>query len=184
MRCVSLIEQFDMTSERPLLLYAALELRFTIERTLFEYLVLVKNLEMSKNIEKLYSAKDLKNAILHADPQFPRKLEFMIAFAPHISSTAEIRKPDLGLLSQTYGFLGSYLHAPKKPEVTWESPKWWSELEKRIRKAVQHLVDLHSGPFAHIDLNKEGTSLFLRYASGELSFKQLKQYFQDYFRKQ
>ena len=153
-----------------LLLYAALDVRLCIERTLFEYLVLIKNDKLSKRVEKLYSASDLKKAILDEDPQFIQKIEFMDLFVPFMPYEGKsIITPDLDLLSSTYGRSNGYLHVPKRPEETWENESWWEELNDALGTATKHLVEIHSNLMGGIDLNEKGQDLFDRFVCGDLS---------------
>ncbi len=125
-RALNQLEAYRQRRQVSLLLYAALDVRLCIERTLFEYLVLVKNDKLSKRMEKLYSASDLRKAILSKDPQFLEKVKFMNLFVPFMSyeEGKSIITPDLELLSSTYGQSNGYLHVPKRPDDTWEDA-WW-----------------------------------------------------------
>jgi hypothetical protein len=180
-RLLALIEDYCRT--KPLLIYSALELRFSIERTLFEYLGLIHNLELSKHLEKLYSAKDLRSAILNEEPKFYEKIEFMATLAPYMGTDREVRKPDLELLADCYAKLGDYLHAPKRPEKSWQDLEWWTRLENTISKGMKHLIWVHEGALGFIELNDQGQALFDRFVSGEMSLSDAKSYLDDYYQK-
>ena len=81
-RALDRMEEFRSTGRAYLLLYAALDVRLCVERTLFEYLVLIKSTDVARRIEWLYSATDLREAILAEEPQFLRKVEFADLFRP------------------------------------------------------------------------------------------------------
>jgi hypothetical protein len=73
-RAMARKQEFETGPQLYLLLYCALDTRLCIERTLFEYLLLIENNDLSERLEKIYSASDLKRAILAAEPAFFRKL--------------------------------------------------------------------------------------------------------------
>jgi len=174
-RALSRLTEYRQSREVALLLYAALDVRLCIERTLFEYLVLIKNDKLSKRVEKLYSASDLKKAILDEDPQFVQKIEFMNLFVPFMPYEGKsIITPDLALLSSTYGQSNGYLHVPKCPEDTWENESWWERLHEILDAATKHLVEIHSNLMGGINLNEKGQDLFDKFVSGGLSIDAVK----------
>lgn len=179
-RLVGLLESHR--NGQPVLLYAGLELRYSIERTLFEYLVLVRNFDVPKTMEKLYSAKDLKAEVLMHEPQFFEKIEFMATLAPFIGVPGEVRKPDLDLLADCYGKVGGYLHAPKRPEKTWENPGWWTRLEDIVRSGAEHLIHLYGGSVGFIELNERGAELFSKFASGVFSLADVKAHLEEHYK--
>jgi hypothetical protein len=69
-RAAMILGQVDRTQNPALLFYAALEFRFCIERLLFEYIVLLSKTKMSKSVEKLYRAKNLKKQIMDFNELF------------------------------------------------------------------------------------------------------------------
>ena len=150
------------------LIYSALDTRLCIERTLFEYFVIINNKELSRKMEKLYRATDLKREILQEEPEFFRKLEFIRLLAPFCGINEPIVPPDLELLSSSYGLIGGYLHAPKRPQV-WGDREWWLRLKLALNETLAHLVQIHMGHMGKIDLNAAGRDLFARFSSGELS---------------
>lgn len=137
--------EFENHRDFYLLLYSALDTRLCIERTLFEYLLLIKNNELSARLEKLYAATDLKKAILQEEPAFFRKLEFVRLLLPFFGYTAQVVSPNLELLSRCYGRIGGYLHTPKRPLDTWAQGKWWAKLKRALDEAIPHLIEIHSG---------------------------------------
>lgn len=172
-RALDRIEEYRRTSQPYLLLYAALDTRLCTERTLFEYLVLIKSTDLPKRLERLYSATDLKKAIITEEPQFLRKLEFMNLFVRFLPYNRSIVIPELDLLSEAYGRMNDYLHAPKRPYETWQDPDWWARLAGVLDSVVQHLVEIHSGLMGHIDLKPQGEALFEKFAPGEVSSEQV-----------
>ena len=160
------------------MLYAAWELRCCIERTLFEYLVLMNQPELPKSMEKLYSAKDLKRVILNLAPDFLDKLRFLSVYM-ETSVGVGPALPDLDLLSGLYGKLNDYLHAPKEPGEAVENMSWWNRLRQLLSEAADALGRIHSGPVAYIQLNDSGWSLFEKWKQGSLGDDELKSIFQE-----
>jgi hypothetical protein len=168
-RATLAIDSFEKTGNVYFLLYSALDTRLCIERTLFEYLVLIKTQDIAPRLERLYSASDLKKAILKEEPVFFKKLEFLRLFAKYLPYEKEIVIPDLDLLSQTYGRTNNYLHCPKRPAKTWQKMDWWLPLVISLKQTIPHLEQILSSPMAHINLNPMGTALFEKFVSGEIT---------------
>jgi len=167
------IREFEQNKSVHLLLYAALDVRLCIERTLFEYLVLIKVSDLPRAMEKIYSAADLNKAILNEEPNFKKKMEFMQVYAQYYGLSLPITLPDLELLALCYGRANEYLHAPKKPDKTWLDIRWWDNLNLVLNKAMNHLVEIHSSFIWNIRLNERGQKLFNRFSTGELTKEEL-----------
>ncbi len=168
-RAIARVEEFRSTRQVHLLLYAAVDTRLCIERTLFEYLVLISSENLPAKLERLYSATDLKKAILSEEPEFVRKIEFMdlfVKFLPYENPVVVV--PDLDLLSECYGRSNNYLHSPKRPDDTWSSLQWWTKLEQSLNSAIPHLIDIHSGLMSGMNLNERGEELFRKFVAGEV----------------
>lgn len=172
-RALDRMEEFRRTGRAHLLLYAALDVRLCVERTLFEYLVLIKSTDLPGRIERLYSATDLRKAILAEEPQFLRKVEFANLFVQFVPHSKPVVIPDLDLLSQGYGRTNDYLHSPKRPDETWQNSDWWARLAETLSAVIQHLVAIHSGFMSFINLSPRGEALFEQYAREEMSAAQV-----------
>ena len=172
-RALDRMEEFRSTGRAYLLLYAALDVRLCVERTLFEYLVLIKSTDVARRIEWLYSATDLRKAILAEEPQFLRKVEFANLFVQFLPESKPVVIPDLDLLSQGYGRTNDYLHSPKRPDETWQDRHWWQPLAETLSALIQHLVTIHSGFMSYINLSSRGEALFDKFVRGQLSAAQV-----------
>lgn len=181
-RATHAIDCFEKTGNVHFLLYGALDTRLCIERTLFEYLVLIKTQDIPPRLERLYSASDLKRAILKEEPSFFKKLEFLSLFIKFLPYDQEIVIPDLDLLSQTYGRTNDYLHCPKRPAKTWQNMDWWVPLEISLKQTIPHLVQILSGPMGHIDLSPMGLVLFEKFASGEITSEEVTMKLEDHLK--
>jgi hypothetical protein len=166
-------QEFDSYGNFSSLLYSALDTRLCIERTLFTYLLLIKDNELSRRLESLYDATNLKKAILREEPAFFRKIEFCRLLAPFLGYTTTVVSPNLNLLSRCYGVIGNYLHIPKRTFETWTRTEWWAKLQRALGDAIPHLVEIHSGHLATIELKGKGIELFERFRAEKLSAAEL-----------
>ncbi len=168
-RAFQLRQGYSIDGEVCRFIYAALELRCCIERTLFEYLVLMKRNGLPKTMEKLYRAKDLKKTILEEDQDFLRKLDYMNLLCEAGGRPERIAIPDLDKLGPLYGQLNDYVHAPKRPEETAEDPEWWARLQALICEAEGHLKTILSRPVGYINLSERGWASFEAWKRGEMT---------------
>lgn len=164
------VEEHNATQDRRFLFYAALEMRFTIEAILFEYLWAVSKKDLSKSEQKLYSAKTLKAAILSVDPLFQQKLDFVDMCSYYGDDFKRFVKPDLNMLSEVYGLLGAFLHVQKRANHGNRlSKEFWFDFATVLERPAQHIALVLSAPFITIEFTDEGLDLIRSYSSGELS---------------
>jgi hypothetical protein len=168
-RALRLCEGYSIDGEVCRFMYAALELRCCIERTLFEYLALMKWENLSQTMEKLYRAKDLRKTILDEDPDFLKKQEFINLLAKTADRPERVVIPDLDLLSSFYGQLNGYVHALKRPDETVEDALWWMRLKELLSKAQQYLESVLRQPTGYIELDENGRAIFLAWKEGQLT---------------
>ncbi len=164
----------EFKENRELLYHVALDYRFTIERLLFEYLVLVKNTDISNNIKKLYRAYDLSKKLLNIEPKFFKKLEFLNIYLECLGAKERIVYPDLDKLTKIYSSLNKYLHAPKTVEDSLDYSKTFYKLAEIIDDATYTLAELLSHPRGSIELNKKGMALFEQFSNEEISEEDVK----------
>lgn len=167
-RAAMILGQFDRTQNPALFFYAALEFRFCIERLLFEYIVVLSKAKMSKSVEKLYRAKNLKEQILEIEPDFVDKIRFINLFFDAIGTQGKMKIPDLDLFEKFYGQLGDYLHAPKRPDKSVNDSEWWMRLRNLLEEISTNLRDILSHPIGSFDLKANGWTLFSKFKSGEI----------------
>lgn len=148
--------------------YAALELRNCFERLLFEYLDLVRQEEFSKTMEKQYSPKLLKQYILKTEPEFENKLRFAALLHQAIDGVG-IYLIGLDDVIKLYGRLGAFLHAPKRPEETVDSPLWWGKLYSAIEDSLNVLDEVYSNAIGMVKLNELGVELYERWKGGAIT---------------
>ena len=158
--------------------YTALELRNCIERLLFEYLVLFGREELTKQQEKAYRATLLKDHILSIEPDFKLKLEFTGVMHQALSGVG-VYIIDLDQLSELYGRLGNFLHAPKRPERTVENPRWWGRLNETLQQTFGVLDQVYSNVIGSVTFTEEGQDLYERWKSGSITDTQAQEDFLD-----
>lgn len=152
------------------LFYAALELRICIERFLFEYLVII-NTEDEK-IEKYmkeYRSKNLSNAIMEAEPEFDKKLEYTNFYLTTIGAEFKMKIPDKHKLNSYYGKLGNYLHNFKKPSETTQNQDWWNSLIQLLEEVRAYLYQFFEVPRAFFKMNERGLELYKEYKEENIS---------------
>ncbi len=181
-RALQRLEHAQATGDLASLLYCALDVRLCIERQLFVYLVLIKSAEIPAKLERLYSATDLRKAILTEEPNFYKKIEFFAIFMEFLPYPGPVVVPDLDVLSDGYGRLNNYLHAPKRPSRTSRDAKWWAELEACLKSTMAHLRDILSAPTGNIELNDQGSILFQAFLSGEKTADEVRTLLKDNFK--
>ena len=113
-RCRGLLSEASDVSS---VFYAALELRFCIERLCFEYLVLLthRNRKLSKTELKLYEPKAVFKRIIDEFPHFEKAVGFINAVFESDGVDMRMAVPDIDWLQTVHGRLGNYLHSQKEP---------------------------------------------------------------------
>lgn len=161
------------------LFYTALELRFCIEQTLRTYLELLR-VEWTKPLAKLYRAKDLKQAILNAEPEFVEKLAFVDVLIRAIHPTG-VFQLDLDKLNTYYGRLGAYLHAPLYENKTVKVASWWQSFSDLLVEIKAYLKEVLRHPMATFHPAGDGWKMFARWKAGEVTDAEVQQDFRGGF---
>ena len=158
----------DFELSRHKLFYVAYELRCAIEAFLYDYLSFVHDGELTKKLNRLYSAKDLKAAILRIEPSFEKRIQFDNLIHESMGfSVVNIPVPDLNRLGMIYGKLGKYMHIQKEMMDDDDLKKWF-DLESLVKQAQEYLHDLVHPQKARVKLTDEGIKLFTKYAHNQL----------------
>ena len=159
------------------LFYTALELRFCIEQTLRTYLELLQ-VEWTKPLAKLYRAKELKQAILNAEPEFVEKLAFVDVIVRAIHPVG-VFQLDLDKLNTYYGRLGAYLHAPLYQDKTVRDPNWWQSFSDLLVEIKAYLKEVLRHPMATFHPTEEGWDMFKKWKAGEVTDDEVREDFLD-----
>jgi len=86
---------------------------------------------------------------------------------------------DLDQLSELYGRLGNFLHAPKRSERTVEKPRWWGRLNETLQQTFGVLDQVYSNVIGGVTFTEEGQDLYERWKSGGITDAQAQQEFLD-----
>jgi hypothetical protein len=172
-RYIGNIESHNSTQDKSFLLYAALELRFTIESLLFYYLHATNGGNLSKAQKKLYRPADLKNAILQVDPLFLVKFEFADMCNFFNGSISSELKPDIVLLCRTHGRLGAWLHAEYSPLKNKVPEEEWAQLGELFDTVSDHMSLLLSHPLLQVNYTPLGEDLLKKYVARDIQRDEL-----------
>ena len=179
------LDEFNIAKDN--LYYIALDYRFCVERLLFEYLALVKNSQVSKTLQKLYKASDLARAILKAEPNFFKKIEFVNIYLEVFGIKEKVIPPDLEKLTKIYSGLNNYLHAPKMIDQSIADTKALSKFIDLIDFATVTLGELLSHPRGNIQLNEKGLEIFNDFINEKITkdelINKIKEELDNYYKK-
>ncbi len=168
-RAVICLEKAFTLKESSYLFYSALELRISIERLLFEYLVLVgANEEIIETMMNTYRVKDLSRAIYETESEFDKKLEYANFYLTTIGADFEIPILDKNKLNYYYGKLGSYLHNFKKPIDSTQNQEWWNTLIQLLEESRAYLYEYYKMPHGFFKMNEKGLELYEEYKEGNI----------------
>lgn len=110
--CKDVLDNFSDVRE---LFYAALELRFCLERLCFEYLVLMIhcNRPLSKRERKYYRPKDILKCLKRELPFLEKHVEFFNAVCEVASVPTQrlMIPPDVDWIQMQYDLIGNHLHS-------------------------------------------------------------------------
>ena len=177
-RALACYDAVPKTGSVAFLFYSALEARNGIERLLYEYLVVFGHPQWDPRWERngLYRPADLKRHILNVEPEFDRKLQFTGVVASGGSGVG-VYPIDLDKMSEMYGRLGRFLHAPKMPEDSVQDSAWWGELQARLVETLEILRDVYSQVVGGVQFHNGGEELYQRWKAGGLTDDQVRSEF-------
>ena len=106
------------------LVYASVELRAAIERTLFELMYLVRELEISEaDIKRARSIRGLDALLREADNSYTKTMEFTRLVSETTPGTPSVAAIDTGYLRRRWQDLSEYCHLQFRPDRSFESPE-------------------------------------------------------------
>ena len=167
-RCKELL---DNSTDIRGIFYAALELRFCIERLCFEYLVLLTlhKRELSKSELKLYGPKELFTRIQNDSPYFEKMVDFVNAISKACGKKMHMEIPDVGWLQETHGKLGNYLHAQKEEMAFDQKNKFVDFVHSSCLDIEKYLTRASIGKLAD-----HAQSIFEKYVAGTITKDQMR----------
>ena len=132
------------------LAYGAFEFRCSIERSVFELFVLIRNNNLSKDdLKSADKLSRLRKAILRSEggqDLFHRKLMFGRLFAKSSGAPSGYwpSVPDLGKLESLWAKLSEYCHRQLQPKATWESMgnEWLNDGYRLLNEVESYLWEV------------------------------------------
>jgi len=171
------VQNFQNDSKhRYSLLYAALDIRYVIEKIMDVYLVLV-NKAISKTEAKQYQPDSRIRLIRKYENYLDKKIEYikLIGEINNDSLLINQKIPDLNFLSKNYGLINDFLHLPKDPETKQCNFKWWQRLETLLVVTYNYISDLTENPIGMLDTIKEDLKDYVhKFCIDEISRDELK----------
>jgi hypothetical protein len=170
-----ILNELTVVGDTPQLLYAALELRFMVERLLRDVLMTVSFKALSRRQLDFYRAKDIVAELRRICPDFTLRWEFLTL----VYGATGLREPfpslDLDELVSRYGKLGDFLHAPRAPNWLMDNPDWKERLEVCVTGTYQYLAPYRAlFPRAHVFAGHNVEWLFQQFAAGKAEPRQVR----------
>ena len=167
--------EFDADRELDtVLVYAALELRAAIERTLFELLYLVRECEISDaEIRRARSLDGLQALLREADSSYRKTIEFSRLITETTGGPA-ISPIDTGYLRRVWSELSEYCHLQFEPARSFASPS--REFQQRgfrlLREVLGRFVEWYSaasmGLIKRSSMPEETRAIYDKFVSDEI----------------
>ena len=122
------------------LVYAAVELRLAIERTLFELLYLLKERQIAdEDVKRARSLNGLQALLRETDAFYRRTIEFTHLVASVTAELPAVSAIDTAYLNRKWSELSEYCHLQFKPAEAFQSPD--REFQRRGFALLQELLD-------------------------------------------
>ena len=152
--------------------YAALELRFCIERLCFDWLVLLtyRRRSLSKSELKLYKPKEVFDRIIDEFPHFEKMIHFINAVFAVNGEKRQMAVPDIQWLQTVHGRLGNYLHSQKEPP----NKEKLGYLVKLVSLTIANLEPLLVVRASIANMNETTQSIFDRYVDEEITIVEMR----------
>ncbi len=158
------------------LFHAAFELRCALERTPFDYLVMISGGEQAKVMKHpgKYKPKDVFALARDVDPEVEKKLHFACLVLRSLGHGVEAEAVDLGFLAQAHRECGQYLHAQKDPTATVEDPEWVDRLREFLVETGDRLLAMwRANRAVMVNLSSSGEATWQLFKSGKYSDDQI-----------
>ncbi len=124
--------------------HAALELRQTIERLAFEYLVLVNNQSeggLTKKELKLYKPRDLLGRLADQEPDLEKKIDFLNMTLQAQGISFKMLMPNGQFFHKTHGWLGNLLHLQRNELTEVQEVEHILRLQKTYSQLRSFVLD-------------------------------------------
>jgi hypothetical protein len=163
------------------LVYAAVELRAAIERTLLELLFLVKELQLTDDeMRRARSRQGVDAMLQEADTAYRKTVEFTRLAAEVTPGVPPITAVDTAYLRRRWQDLSEYCHAQTEPAKTFESPNRTFQRDgfRIVREVVEHFLRMYQrgyvGLLARSSMPAETRAIYDRFIANEIDADQAK----------
>jgi len=163
------------------LVYAAVELRAAIERTLLELLYVVKELKLTDGeVRRARSRQGVDALLQEADTAYRKTLEFTRLLADVTPGLPPIAAIDTAYLRRRWSDLSELCHAQVEPATTFGSPDRAFQREgfKIVQHVVDHFVNMYRagnvGLLARSSMPDETRTIYDKFVAGDIDAEQAK----------
>lgn len=169
-RCLTLLKLQDT----PSLFYAAFELRCALERTPFDFYLLVTEVEPTSAVakSKSYHPKDLFALAEKEEPELEKKIHFSSLLLRYYGQASGSERFDLAWIKSYHGRCGQYLHLIKNPMATVWDESWLATfrgfLEETSDKSLR-MWKTNRGIAPERSWTASGKAIWELFKSGEYS---------------
>jgi len=161
------------------LVYAAVELRAAIERTLFELLHLLKEGQISeKEVKRCRSVNGITALIRETDNAYRKTLQFTRLVASVTPGFPEVAVIDTAYLIRRWNELSEYCHLQFRPAETFESTgrgfqhKGFALVNEVLSKLLEWYVGNAFGLIVRSSLPEETQGIYEKFVAGEIDEEQ------------
>ena len=161
------------------LVYASVELRCAIERSIFETLLVVKG-KLTPDEEKRCQSKDGIFALMReVDPVYRKTFEFTEIYVSITQTPFKVKILDTAYLTRMWQRLSKYCHQQLKPQESFNSPN--REFQKKgfklIREIINYYYDLQDTKGAYMlpsSMQPEVFAVYNDFINGRIDKQQTK----------
>jgi len=161
------------------LVYAAVELRAAIERTLFEILYLLKEQQVSdEEVTQCRSIQGMIALMQETDRAYRKTIEFTRLVASVTPGFPEVSAIDTAYLLRRWRDLSQYCHLQFKPEDTFHSParRFQEEGFGLVTEVLGRFLEWHLGGeiglLALSSLRDETRQIYDKFVAGQINAAQ------------
>jgi hypothetical protein len=163
------------------LVYAAVELRAAIERTLLELLVLVRGAPLTpEDLQRARSMRGLDALLQQADSVYRKTIEFTTLVAEVTPGMPRVAAVDTTYLRRRWHDLSEYCHFQMKPATTFQSEGrrfqmvGFEIVRDVLDRFLEWRVHTSTGVIQRSTMPAETRAIYDRFVAGELAADQVR----------
>lgn len=149
-----LLNDISMTLDTHSYLYAALDLRLSIERLLSTLLKIVSDKELTKKQKSLYRVKDFIHEMQKENSDYEKDIKAKIDNYLSDSHKGNIEIPDINKLNELYGILGNILHLGDSSDSYIIDNIKLEKIEHIVLSSYEYLTQFRSLNLEEISIKK------------------------------